>query len=344
MITAYATHPDFAKHQMPNSPHPERPQRIEAVWQALEAQGLRPMLSPVEITPADAEFLRQVHEQEHLDLLNWIAGQQRPVMIDGDTYALPQSYQIARLAAGAGIACVQAVLSGKASNGLAVVRPPGHHATPSTPMGFCLLNNIAIAARYAQQNHDIERVLIVDYDVHHGNGTQDIFYEDGTVLFISTHQSPLYPGTGSMHEIGRGSGHSKTINIPLPPLSGDGVYANACESIIWPAARAFAPQLILVSAGFDGHWMDPLAQMSLSLRGYDHLSRELIRMAKELCQGRIVFMLEGGYDLEVVSGGVSNLARALLGTDGPVDDLGASRRQEPDVSGLIQAIQQLHAP
>ncbi|RPI92357.1 MAG: histone deacetylase, partial [Chloroflexi bacterium] len=234
------------------------------------------------------------------------------------------------------------VLRREADNALALIRPPGHHATPSAGMGFCLLNNVAIAARYAQREHDVERVLIVDYDVHHGNGTQDVFYDDPTVLYISTHQSPLYPGTGAISETGAGKGVGYNINIPLPPGVGDAGYGRVWEEVVIPVIRRFMPQLILVSAGFDAHWADPLANMGLSLTGYDQLARSLIALAGELCAGRIVFVAEGGYNLDVLGNGWANVTRALLGDKFIDDPLGVTHSREPSLEALVDKLRQIH--
>ena len=263
-------------------------------------------------------------------------------MIDHDTYAVPTSYEIAGLSAGGVVQAVDAVLAGEANNGLAAVRPPGHHATPFRPMGFCLLSNIALAAKHAQQQYNIQRVLIVDYDVHHGNGTQDVFYSDDSVLFISTHQSPFYPGTGSKTEIGEGNGTGFTINIPLSGGYGDESYRAIFEQIIWDAAKRFQPELILVSAGYDAHWVDPLASMKLSLSGYDHLVRELLKMANALCDGKIVFVMEGGYDLKALSHGIRNIAHALLGDEDISDPYGAADGSSPNVQPIIDEIRAIH--
>ncbi|MCZ7542498.1 MAG: histone deacetylase [Anaerolineae bacterium] len=237
---------------------------------------------------------------------------------------------------------VDAVARGAAQNALALVRPPGHHATPRQAMGFCLLNNVAIGARYAQRALGMARVLIVDYDVHHGNGTQDAFYDDPDVLFISTHQYPFYPGTGALHETGIGAGEGATINIPLRAGVGDAGYAQVYADVVWPAARRFAPDLIMVSAGFDAHWADPLANMQLSLHGYAHLTRELVAMAGELCAGRIVFALEGGYNHDALGNGVLNVCYTLLGRDEIADPLGASDWLEPSIEKVVDDVRKLH--
>ena len=214
---------------------------------------------------------------------------------------------------------------------------------PDHGMGFCLLGNVGIAVRYAQKQYGLERILIVDYDVHHGNGTEAMFYDDPSVLFISTHQYPLYPGTGALTDTGSGKGQGFTINIPLPGGSGDANYRQVFEQIVWQAAERFQPQLILVSAGFDAHWADPLAGMYLSLTGYAYLANEVLRMAERFCGGKIVFVMEGGYNLNALSGGMSDIARLLLG-DAPIDPLGPAphHHREPDISALLEALKKLH--
>lgn len=341
MTTAYVTHPDYAVHTLHG--HPEHAGRIKAVWQALADAGLTERMLAVEPRPATDAMVLQVHSPELLQMLRWVAGQERIAMIDADTYALPRSAEIALLAAGGLVQAIEAVLSGRANNGLAVVRPPGHHATRRSAMGFCLISNIALAARHACRQHKLERVLIVDYDVHHGNGTQDIFYDDEQVLFISTHQYPFYPGSGAVEETGSGPGKGLTLNVPLPAGCGDAAYTTVFEQIIRPAVQRFRPQLVLVSAGFDAHWKDPLAMMRLSHVGYDHISRELISLADELCEGRIVFVMEGGYDLLALAHGVRNLAHALLGDAELSDPYGLPpQREEPDITELIARIRSLH--
>jgi acetoin utilization deacetylase AcuC-like enzyme len=340
MTTVYSTHSSFTKHDLPG--HPEHSGRIEAIWKALKSTGLDTKMTKLEPQRATDEQILAVHTREYLDLLMSVSNELYGVRFDSDTYALPESPEVARLAAGGVISLVDAVARGDAQNGLALVRPPGHHAIPTRAMGFCLLGNIAIATRHAQTAHKIERVMIVDFDVHHGNGTQDMFYNDDSVLFISTHQYPYYPGTGNFNETGTGSGKGYTINIPLPAHNGDQNYALVYEQIIWRAARRFQPQLILVSAGFDAHFTDPLAMMRLSLTGYAHLTRELIRMAEELSNGKIVFVMEGGYDLDTLAHGMCNITYALLGNDTIIDPLGVRHDHEPDITPLVERLQQIH--
>jgi acetoin utilization deacetylase AcuC-like enzyme len=246
------------------------------------------------------------------------------------------------LAAGGAIRAVDAVLDGEAESAFALIRPPGHHAPPDQPMGFCLFNNIAIAARHALTRPGVERVLIVDFDVHHGNGTQDVFYSDPSVLFISSHQSPLYPYTGAAEEIGEGPGRGFNINLRLPALAGDQAFDRLAAEIIGPAADRFQPHLVLASAGFDAHWLDPLAGLQLSLRGYERLTRGLLDVAGRHCGGRLVLCLEGGYHLPALSGGVVTVVRTLMGETGMPDSLGPAPRPEPDIQASLARFKAIH--
>ena len=338
MTTAYVTHSRYADHTLDG--HPENADRLYAIWARLAEAGVLADLATLEPAAVGDAHVEAVHQRRYLDLLatRW----DHPVMLDHDTYMLPDSYEIARLAAGGAVRAVEAVVRGEADNALALVRPPGHHARPDRGMGFCLLNNVAVGARHAQRALGVERVLIVDYDVHHGNGTQEAFYTDPSVLYISTHQYPFYPGTGAVGEAGAGAGVGATINVPLRAGVGDEGYAQVFAEVVWPAAQRFAPHLILVSAGFDAHWADPLANMNLTLAGYAHLTRELVRMARALCAGRIVFVLEGGYNLTVLGDAVLNLCYALLGRDKIVDPMGQSRWQSASAEKVIQEVRQVH--
>ncbi len=339
-VTAYVTHADYRLHNV--NGHPEHAGRIERIWQVLDEHKVLDQLLSITPDPATVEQLLLVHHPQHVERVKR-ASDAGDMLMDPDTYVTSVSYRVALLAAGGVIAAVDAVMGGQANNGLVAVRPPGHHATPGRAMGFCLFNNVAIAARHAQKTYEaIRRVMIVDYDVHHGNGTQDAFYEDPSVLYVSTHQYPFYPGTGAAGEIGEGEGRGTTLNMPLRAGTGNAGFHMLYESVLWPAARRFKPDLILVSAGFDAHWADPLAMLQLDLHGYTHLTRELIAMADELCQGRIVFVLEGGYDLEVLSHGMLNVARALQGVDEIVDPLGQLDMPGQTTEKLIELLAQLH--
>jgi len=342
MITAYVTDKSYPTHTLKN--HPEHAGRIESVWAELESAGLTNRLSCLRPKPVSDEQILSVHTQEHLDPLKWIAKQDKTVLIDQDTYALPSSFQTAKLSAGGVTRAIDEVLSGKVDNAMAAVRPPGHHATPSRSMGFCLINNVAVGARHAQTAHNAKKVLILDYDVHHGNGTQDIFYTDDTVMFISIHQSPFYPGTGHVGETGRLQGHQFNLNVPIAGGYGDSAYQLIFDEIIWNAVEKFDPDLMLISVGFDAHWVDPLAQMRLSLAGYDHLARECIKMANKVCNGKIVFVMEGGYDLKALGHGWRNIAHALLGDDELSDPYGGApyATDADDLKADIHQIRLLH--
>lgn len=341
MTTVYVTHPRYDEHDQ--NGHPEHAGRIHAVWGLLEKSGLASRLETRTATSAPVDLIRTVHTDGYIQQLEETAGNEFITRLDADTYLVPTSYEIARLSAGGVVDAVEAVLSGQAANSLAVVRPPGHHAMPDRAMGFCLIGNIAVAARYAQQAHGLQRVLIVDYDVHHGNGTEAMFYEDPSVYFISTHQWPLYPGTGALTDTGRGAGVGTTLNLPLPAHTGDTGYNAVFEQVIEPAIRRFQPELILVSVGHDAHWRDPLAHMRLSLNGYAQLAERMKRMADELCGGKVVFVMEGGYDLEVLAHGMTNIARVLVGE--PVEDpigAGPTMPPEPDLSAIIAKARSIH--
>jgi acetoin utilization deacetylase AcuC-like enzyme len=313
---------------------------------ALEKAGILHKLTLLEPQLATVAQLRMIHTPELIEFARQVSLRGGGLLDHGDTYATAESYDLARLAAGACCAAVDAILTGETANGFALVRPPGHHAETDRVSGFCLFNNVAAAARQAQVAHGASRVAIIDFDVHHGNGTQDIFFEDDSVLFISLHLfTPFfYPGTGALHEVGVREAHGYTVNIPFPPYVGDRGYSRAFDEIVRPKVAAFEPDLILVSAGFDAHWQDPLAMAGLSLTGYASIVRALLNLAFDLCQGRILFVLEGGYQLEVLGAGVLNTFYALLGEDEIRDPFGPLPRPEVDVAELIDRLKRLHLP
>lgn len=339
MTAALVTDTRYAAHTLAG--HVEFAGRMIAIHELLNAHGLPEKMTRITPAEVDGDLLRRVHRAKYLDLLAWTETQ-KGIQLGPDTYVLPQSFSVARLSAGSAVAAVDAVLGAKFHAALSCARPPGHHATREIGMGFCLLSNIALAARHAQRAHGMKRIMIVDYDVHHGNGTQDVFYEDPDVLFVSTHQSPWYPGTGMITETGTGAGTGTTVNIPVPAGTGDAGFAQIYEQIVWPVARRFKPELILVSAGFDAHWDDPLGQLKLGLKGYDYLARQLMAIADELCDGKIVFALEGGYNLTALSHGVLNLAYALTGDTRLIDPLGEAKGPETDIQHVVEEVIKLH--
>ena len=339
MDTAYVYDPVYLEHDLPS--HPENAGRLKHILSTLEDEGMLARLSLLEPRPATNEELERVHTPEHIARVQRTA-QAGGGYLDPDTYVSPRSFDAALMAAGGVVRAVEAVLAGEIANGFALVRPPGHHATSTRAMGFCLFNNVAVAARAALAGGQVERVFIADFDVHHGNGTQDTFAGDPAVFYFSTHQYPYYPGTGHGSETGYGAGEGTLLNVPLPSGVGDAGYAQVYTELVWPLAERFRPDLILVSAGYDAHWSDPLAQMNLSLTGYACLQQELVRMAGQLCGGRIVFTLEGGYQLDVLACGVLDGFYRLLGEDTIADPIGPSPYPEQPVDALVARLKGVH--
>ncbi len=315
-LFAVVEDPRYHNHRGPHG-HPERPERLIAVREAID-----PVRDQIEALPAreasDEELLR-VHHRTHLATIENAVAQLdgQPGQLDPDTYVSAESLAVARLAAGGAIDLCRAVARGDFHAGLAAVRPPGHHAEPDRAMGFCLFNNVAIAARALQAEERLDKVLILDWDVHHGNGTQHFFESDPSVLYFSTHQFPYYPGTGSFGEVGFGRGEGATVNVPMPAGCGDGEYLGVLQRILAPVARAFDPDAILVSAGFDAHRDDPLAAMEISGAGYLAMASFVRVLAEDLCGGRLAFVLEGGYALSGLREGVSSCLLACLARERP---------------------------
>lgn len=321
--------------------HVERAERLNAILKAIQRSSLKEIL-PIQ-TPRSATLaeLALAHNPAYLQQLQRIS-EQGGGWIDADTYMTEASWEAAIYAAGAAIQSVEAVMSGAANNAFALVRPPGHHATRQRAMGFCLINNIAVAAYAALEQFGLERVAIVDFDVHHGNGTQDIFYDEPRVLFCSTHAAPYYPGTGALGEVGAGAAHGTTFNLPLPFSVGDRGYMQAFSSVLIPALRHWRPQMILVSAGYDAHWSDPIGPMVLSVDGYTELTRQLYNLAAEICDGRLVMVLEGGYNLEALGACTVAALHVLLDRAPEPDGIGLINSPEPDLTRLFGVLQQRH--
>ena len=342
MTVGIVTSPQYLKHDLPD--HPENAQRLRAIETALDspALGLREFLVPFDPQPAGLDQISAVHDPAYIEALRAAMARAPGYVDSAPTYIVPESFDVACLAAGGAVRAVDAVLGGQAQAVFALVRPPGHHAERGQPMGFCLFNNVAVAARHALRQPGIERVLIVDFDVHHGNGTQDIFYADPAVLFISSHQDGIYPGTGAVDEIGTGPGQGYNINVPLPAGAGDDAFERLSAEVIEPAAARFQPDLVLVSAGFDAHWLDPLAGLQVTLRGYARVTHSLIEIAHQSCAGRLALTLEGGYHLAALTGGVVTVLRTLLGEADIPDSLGQPPRPEPDVRALVARVKSIH--
>jgi acetoin utilization deacetylase AcuC-like enzyme len=300
--------PRYAEHRSPPG-HPERPERLVSVGEAIALR--RDRLVTLAPRPAADEEILAVHSRAHLEIVE-AAAQSAPTRLDPDTFVSSASFEVARLAAGGSIEAARAVASGRATAAFAAVRPPGHHAEATRAMGFCLFNNAAIAARALMRDDGVERILILDWDVHHGNGTQHIFEDDPDVLYFSTHQSPFYPGTGDFTEAGRGAGLGATVNVPLSPGCGDVEYAGVFLRILVPVVRRFRPEIMLVSCGFDAHADDPLASMELSAAGFSAMACTARALADELCGGRMVLLLEGGYAPRGLREGTGGVLDALL--------------------------------
>jgi acetoin utilization deacetylase AcuC-like enzyme len=330
----------YLEHTLPG--HPESASRLNAIMTHLEAEGVLSQMMRLDPRDASTEEVLLAHTRSLLEEVA-AAVPSGHAWLDIDTYLAPGSYRAALRAAGGVVAAVDAVISRELDSAFCFVRPPGHHATPDRAMGFCLFNNVAIAALHTLGNRGLARVAIIDFDVHHGNGTQDIFWADPRALYFSTHQHPFYPGTGNWDETGAGEGQGMTVNVPFPRGCGDDAHLAAVDEICAPALRRFRPELILVSAGFDAHFADPLAGQLVSTRGYYDVATALRGLAEELCEGRIVFALEGGYDLDAIAWSSQACADALLGNEFASDPLGpAPTVRGPDVSTLLDRIKGVH--
>jgi len=307
-VLTLVTSTRFAAHLTPPG-HPERVERA-AVMQQVAVEARAAGVRVLEARPVTDAELGRVHSESYLETVLDTSG--RAVAFDADTVTSPESVAVARLAAGAACHAVDLVLDGTTTRAAAFVRPPGHHAEAERAMGFCLFNNVAVAAAHARAR-GVDRVAIVDVDVHHGNGTQWSFYDDPSVLFVSTHQSPFYPGTGAATETGRGPGEGFTVNVPLDAGCGDADYLEVFARIVLPVVRQYRPSLLLVSAGFDAHAADPLAGMRVTTEGFGRLCGQLVQLADEVCAGRLVAVTEGGYDLPALRASLQALVGALSG-------------------------------
>ena len=306
MATAIYTHPDCTLHEMGEG-HPESPMRLKAILAALESSGLASKLSMREAPEARREHLERVHDAQHVDLIFESAPERGYAYLDPDTSMNAKSLSAALRAAGAVVSATDAVMAGDASNAFCAVRPPGHHATPTRPMGFCIFNNVAIGAMHAIEQHGLERVAVLDFDVHHGNGTEDAFHEDPRVMLCSTFQHPYYPYCGA------DSGNEHIINVPLPAMTDGRGFREAVERFWIPALDEFSPQMVFVSAGFDAHRDDPLAYLKLDDEDYRWVTEKLMDVADRHAEGRVVSTLEGGYNTEALGRCVVEHVRALAG-------------------------------
>jgi acetoin utilization deacetylase AcuC-like enzyme len=309
--TGLVYHPVYLEHDM-GVGHPESSHRLRVIMQQLEESGTMSRVIRIEPRKAEDEWITQIHTPAYVGWLNKQAPVTGRVSLDADTSMSPGSLSAAYLAAGGTLAAVDAIMAGRVEHVFCAVRPPGHHAEAGRAMGFCLMNNVAIAARYVQKKYGVTRVLIVDWDVHHGNGTQHSFEDDPSVLFFSTHQYPHYPGTGGPMETGRGAGAGYTINVPMESGEGDEAYHAIFLKSLVPAADKFKPEFVIISAGFDAHRDDPLASMGLTDQGYAELTTIVAGIARRHAKGRILSSLEGGYNLAALATSVDRHIRALL--------------------------------
>jgi len=307
MTTLYVTHPACLNHLNPPG-HPERPDRLRAVEAALEDEKFQ-TLARAQAPVAAFETITLCHPLEYVEGIRDATPDQGMVRLDADTSMSSGSFEAALRAIGGAVMAVDEVMAGKASNAFCALRPPGHHTETARPMGFCLFNNVAIAARHAQRQHGVERVAIVDFDVHHGNGSQEIFWSDPTVLYCSTHEMPLYPGTGAKSERGE---HDTIVNAPLRAGNGGTEFREAMETVVLPRVHAFKPDLILISAGFDAHMRDPLANLNLAAEDFGWITAQLMDIADTNASGRVVSVMEGGYDLRGLQESVAAHVIALM--------------------------------
>ncbi|OHB67074.1 MAG: histone deacetylase [Planctomycetes bacterium RBG_13_62_9] len=307
----FVYHDIYVEHKTPPG-HPEAPRRLTAIVDRLEASGLYARLTLLAPEPAPVKWIETIHTADYVERVKQSCGQGEECLDSPDVPICTKSCEAALMAAGGVLCAVDAVMRGDVRNAFCAVRPPGHHALADWAMGFCIFNNVAIGVRYVQQKHGLSRVLIVDWDVHHGNGTQAAFYDDPTVLYFSVHQYPFYPGTGAEADKGRGKGLNYTINVPLPAGSRDSDYVEAFERRLRPAALAFSPDFVFISAGFDAHEADTLGRMRVTTEGFGKLTQIVKEIAQQCCNGRLVSVLEGGYGLDGLAASVETHLRTLM--------------------------------
>jgi len=343
MKTGLTYDPVYLKHD--TGTHSEHAGRLKSILSAIQQSHLDSALTRIAPRPATLDEVTLVHSKNHVHYIRDVASNGGGY-IDSDTVISADSYEAALYAAGGAIRSAEEVIEGHVDCAFALVRPPGHHATFNRAMGFCLFNNIAIATRYLQRRYQIRRIAIIDFDVHHGNGTQSAFYTDSGVLYVSTHQYPLFPGTGQIDETGSGPAYGTNINIPLPPGCGDNEYLQVFETIIEPALTRYKPEIILVSAGYDSHWADELASMQCSIKGFIKITSIIKNLAAELCQNRVVFILEGGYHLAALAASVTATLEVLTGVNAEevADPIGPPIYEvgHPDIRDLIRQILKIH--
>jgi acetoin utilization deacetylase AcuC-like enzyme len=332
--------PIYLEHE--TGTHPENGNRMLATMALLEESGLLTKLTRIEARDASAAELGLVHDAAYVAAVEQ-AARDGGGWVDPDTLITPRSYDAAARVVGGTLAALEAVMRGDVESAFCLVRPPGHHATPDRAMGFCLFNHVAVAAAYARATLGLERVAIVDFDVHHGNGTQDAFYEHAGVLYISAHEYPFYPGTGAARETGADAGRGFTINIPMPHGSGDDAYRRAFSDVVLPALRRYRPELILVSAGYDAHLMDEIAGQLVSVDGYGDIVTMLKDAASELCGGRMLLALEGGYHLVALPWSIRRTIEVLLGDPLTPDPIGAVASDTPrGFDAMLTEVRTLH--
>jgi acetoin utilization deacetylase AcuC-like enzyme len=345
--TAIVYTPKYLNHN-PGPSHPESPKRLKVMMEALSSRNIidGERCKIFEPYPAHIDDVELIHHPDYIRLVNRVCSSGGGLLDLGDTEVSPESFEVALYAVGGGLKAVDLILAKKVENAFAFVRPPGHHAGPYTASGFCIFNNIAIAAMYLLRRVKLDRVLILDVDAHHGNGTQEVFYDTDQVLFISLHQDPRgFPGTGFVDEIGEKDGLGYKVNFPFPFKTGDETYEKAFRQVVAPIVEQYRPQFILVSAGFDGHFSDTVAELSLTVNGYMRTFRHILDYASKLCQGKLAVLLEGGYNLNVIGKIATGVVAEMAGiqrsftAESPFID----KRVEKQAEKVIEEVKRIHS-